>query len=595
MGPAPTFVLEAYHDRLGRNLSSVEFADAVEFLTDAVADGLAELLPEVGFVLDDLADRFGLTVGEFVGAAATLTFGGDLTAIPAYQKLRALLGDWLDGVLGTEIIPALQRAGASDEYVSEVAAPSLQALESFVLAKLDEVVGSGSAGATFTDKLSAGCSTLVYGIVIRNGLFLETVLFEYVLDNLEAAFRALARAVRGDPGHVLTQTIRSSLVTIYPGNPAVVNADTEAVSELVATMAEIGVDAYGPAVWSRRRRQRLRDLKRDVLLGLGEQSGFRDEDTAETLLRDLVLCEYVPNQTAMDELTSLAGEILVDVAEIVFLRGLSAWSTFLLRITRPIVEQMDQFVSDLLQAAADLIGAALRELERLGRELADAIDAVEQAARDLADSLRDVKQILRSNDRRRQIKNALRALGADRTEQEVRALDGDPNTVAPGEDLAVVAAVGGFSLAFGVAEPLLDLAFDAAESVADDLADLIDGAVDAADALERIVEGVVDAALGGVTSAASALGISLPSSSRRRTWQTRSRTPFRPTCCFCCSTERSRRARRTTTRSRQGLTPSGGRPLPRTRTTGAETKRRRCTQPAPCASRSARRCRRRAT
>ena len=199
MGPAPTFVLEAYHDRLGRNLSSVEFADAVEFLTDAVADGLAELLPEVGFVLDDLADRFGLTVGEFVGAAATLTFGGDLTAIPAYQKLRTLLGDWLDGVLGTEIIPALQRAGASDEYVSEVAAPSLQALESFVLAKLDEVVGSGSAGATFTDKLSAGCSTLVYGIVIRNGLFLETVLFEYVLDNLEAAFQALARAVRRRP------------------------------------------------------------------------------------------------------------------------------------------------------------------------------------------------------------------------------------------------------------------------------------------------------------------------------------------------------------------------------------------------------------
>ena len=255
----------------------------------------------------------------------------------------------------------------------------------------------------------------------------------------------------------------------------------------------------------------MRDLKRDVLLGLGEQSGFRDEGTAETLLRDLVLCEYVPNQTAMEELTSLAGEILVDVAEIVFLRGLSAWSTFLLRITRPIVEQMDQFVRDLLQAAADLIAAALRELERLGRELATAIDAVEQAARDLADSLRDVKQILRSNDRRRQIKNALRALGADRTEQEVRALDGDPNTVAAGEDLAVVAAVGGFNLAFSAAEPLLDLALDAAESVADDLADLIDGAVDAADALERIVEGVIDAALGGVTSAASALGISLPS------------------------------------------------------------------------------------
>jgi hypothetical protein len=509
--PAPAFVLEAYNARLGRNLASVEFPDAIEFLVDAVADVLDELLPDVGYVLDDLAERFGLTVGEFVGAAATLTFGGDLSALPAYQKLRALLQDWLDGVLGSELVPALRSAGASDAYLSEVAAPSLEALETFVLGKLDEVVGSGSAGAAFTDKLSAGCSSLVYGIFIRNGLFLETLLFDYVLDGMEAAFQALARDVRGDPGHVLTRTIRSTLATLYPGNPAVVNADTEAVSELVATMAEVGVDAFGPAVWSRRRRQRLRELKRDVLLGMGEDGAFQDEDAAETLLRDLVLCEFVPNQTAMDQLPSLLGEILVAVAEIVFLRGVSAWSTFLLRITRPVVEQMDQFVRDVLHAAADLLEAALRELERLGRALADAIAEAEAAARALADSLRQIKDILRSNSRRRQIKDSLRALGSERTEQAVRALDGDPNTVAPGEDLAVVAAVGGFNLVFSAAEPLIDLAFAGAEEVADEVADLIDGAVDAADALERIVQAVVDAALGGITDAAAALGISLPS------------------------------------------------------------------------------------
>ena len=113
----------------------------------------------------------------------------DLTALPAYQRLRTLLGTGSTACWGREIVPALQRAGASDEYLSEVAAPSLQALESFVLAKLDAVVEAGSNGAAFTDKLSAGCSTLVYGIVVRNGLFLESVLFEYVLDSMEEAFR----------------------------------------------------------------------------------------------------------------------------------------------------------------------------------------------------------------------------------------------------------------------------------------------------------------------------------------------------------------------------------------------------------------------
>jgi hypothetical protein len=252
-------------------------------------------------------------------------------------------------------------------------------------------------------------------------------------------------------------------------------------------------------------------LKRDALLGLGESDGFQDAGAAENLVRDLVLCDFVPNQSAMDELTALLGEILVDEAQMVFLRSLSAWSTFMLRISRPVVEQMDHFVRDVIQAAADLVEAALQELQRLERALADAIAEAEAAARALADALREIESTLRSNDRRRQIKNALRALGAQRAEDTVRALDGDPNTAAPGEDLAVVAAVGGFNLAFSAAEPLLDLAFDAAEAVADDVADLIDGAVNAADALQRIVQALIDAALGGVTDAASSLGISLPS------------------------------------------------------------------------------------
>ena len=69
----------------------------------------------------------------------------------------------------------------------------------------------------------------------------------------------------------------------------------------------------------------------------------------------------------------------------------------------------------------------------------------------------------------------------------VRIAGQRPRHGGPGEDLAVAAAVGGFHLAFSACEPVIDLAFEAAETVADDVADLVDGAVDAAEGLERII------------------------------------------------------------------------------------------------------------
>jgi hypothetical protein len=410
------------------------------------------------------------------------------------------------------VLPLLRAATSSrgGNYVRDVAAPSLEALSSFLLTRLDAIVGNlGAVNGTpterhtFTQKLSAGCSTLAYGIVMRNALFLDHVLLGMVLDGLQAAFTQLETELRGDPDHVIPRTLRTLLPALYPANPVLAAADTDAVMQLAATMAAVGRDATGPAVWSQRRRDRLHELKAAVALGLEGSDAFVDEDAVETLLRGLVLCEHVPNEQALRQLTQLMGEIVLDTATIVVPRGVDAWSLFLLRITRSIVDEMDRLAREGLALLADAIDAAIAAVERLAAALTAAIAAVDAVAAELEAALHEIRRILRSNSRRRAIRNALRAQGADAAADAARALGGDANAVA--------LAVGVFDAAFGLIGPLLTFAFDAAETVADDLADLIGDTRSAGQALTTITQAVIDAALGGLADGMGELGLSLPS------------------------------------------------------------------------------------
>ena len=501
--PAPTFVLDAYHARLGRNLSAVALADAVEFMVAAVGDLLTELNPDAGALFDDLAEQFNTGHGELVEAGLALALGD---RIGAYDKVRSALGDWLDNALVSEVVPALRQAAgpAGDDYITDVAAPSLEALSVFLLEKLDAVVSGvpSDAEGAFLDKLSAGCSTMLYRLVARNAIYLDAVVNDYVHDSLEQAFADLEAEVRSDPDHVLVRTLALLLPTLHPGNPAMADANAEAVRELVATMASIGRDAFGPRVWGLRRRERLRDLKGQILLGVDERADWSDRRAAEAFLSELILCEYVPAETALTELAEELGLTIGDLANVIVPRALSAWGTFLLAITRSVVEDIDRAARELLAAVAAAVDAALAELERWRRAVADAIEAAKEAARALTAGLREVERILESNSRRSQIRDQLRGMGAAEADRAARNLGGDDNAAA--------IAVGAFNIAFNLILPVLDLAFDAAEEVAGDLADVIAGALDAEEAFEEIVEATVDAVIDAINDALSDFGLSLP-------------------------------------------------------------------------------------
>ncbi|MGH6938720.1 hypothetical protein [Hypericibacter sp.] len=512
---APTLVLAAYSTVLRREVTSVGFDTAIDFVVESgVAPLLKMYLPPVADVLDAMETAFGLSPGDIVEAALKLSIGENVTTLSAYQKLRDFASDAIDGEISTELIPRLKAAlGAqAGSYSTEVAAPSLMALKSFVFDRLDALIGGIGAGDSnpFQQTLSAGLSTLVYRILARNVLFLDTLLFEFVLDSLEDAFDELADEVRGDPAHVLVRAMAALLPLSQRNLPPIGSSSIEAVQAFVAELALAGRDAFGSQVWTASRRSRFKDIKQGILIGFEGTLPYDRSNDLLDFFKDLILCDYVPDEDALTAGAGFLGEIIAAEMGAVLPRVVDAFTALLLELTRAVVDQIEANVRAFIKAAADAVRLAQHVIEYWARRLQRAIDDLEQAARDLADALHSIAGKLRQSSVRRQVKDALRALGAARVEEGVRLLDGNPHNPNPAEDLAVATAVGAFHIAFGLAGPAIDAAIDVLAAVAGELGDVIEGAVDAADALEALIDKIVGDAIAAVNHALSSLGLALP-------------------------------------------------------------------------------------
>lgn len=512
---APGLVLTAYSTVLGRDVASIDFDTAIEFIVESGAAPLIKTyLPAVTDVLDAIESAFGLSPGEIAEAALKLSIGADVTTLAAYQKLRDFARGAVDGAITNELLPRLAVALGSQpgSYTEEVAAPCLVSLSSFVFGRLDALVSGITAGDSnpFLQTLSSGLSTLVYRIVARNVLFFDRLLFEFVLDSLEDAFDQLADDVRHDPNHILVRTM-ASLLPLSPYNlPPLVPATMAAVQEFVAELATAGHDAFGSGVWTAARRERFAALKQGILIGFEGNLPYDDSNALLDFFKNLILCDYVPDSDILSQTAGFLGEIAVAELGAVAPRVVEAFTNLLLELTRAVVEQMEDVVRAFIKAAADAVLAAQRVIEAWGRALQKAIDDLEKAAHDLADALDRISTRLRRNSVRQQVRDALQALGAARVERAVRRADGDPNNPNPAEDLAVATAVGAFHLAFNLAIPIIDAALDVLSVVAGELAEVIEGAADTADALEMLVDRIVSDAIAAVNRALSTLGLSLP-------------------------------------------------------------------------------------
>jgi hypothetical protein len=288
------------------------------------------------------------------------------------------------------------------------------------------------------------------------------------------------------------------------------DADLEAIAEFAADMARAGRDAFGTTIWTNERRDKLHDLLQSLLIGFEGSPPYDDHRALDAFFRGLILCDYVPVPGILENASTLVTQVLRDQFDLILPRAVDALSNLFLKLTRSVVEDMDRRAREFLLAAAAALAAALRELNRWRRALADAIDAAEAAARDMADALDEVANEMRSSDVRTRVKDSLHALGAQRAEVFVRNLDGDPNNPNPAEDAAVAAAVGTFHLAFLAASPLIDLGLNVLADIAGNLAGILEDAANSADALEALITQVHDTALGAVIDGLADLGISLP-------------------------------------------------------------------------------------
>jgi hypothetical protein len=365
-----------------------------------------------------------------------------------------------------------------------------------MLERLDAVVGGvGSADVNpFLESLSAGASTLLYRLCMRHLLFVDHVVFSHVQDSMADALAELASDVRGQPGHVLVETMRDLLPVQMPGVPVLDPANLQPLQNLIAELALAGRDASGGLVWTAGRRERLRELKVSLLIGFEGTPDFEDSSGLDDLFRGLILCDHIPREDALEELAKLLAEVVTAFFGLVVPRATQAVITFTLEVTRGVVELIDETARAAIDAAVAAAEAALAILEYWGGLLRAAEEAVEAAARATADALQAVEDALRAGGLRQQVKNSLYA-------------DGAAAATASG----IPGALEAFDVAFWLAQPLVDAGIDVVAEIAGDAGDFIEGAADAEDALESLVDQVIEDAKDAVSGAASDLGIALPS------------------------------------------------------------------------------------
>jgi hypothetical protein len=516
LAQAPELVIARYEKVLQRQIDTINYADAIDYL---VVIGIEPLIdhynPAASAFLNDLSQRLALTIGDLCEIGLSFALGRDEAPVIFYEKIRGFIEAWLDDTLRTEVLPRVRVAAGEAEspYVTEVAEPSLAALSSFLMKKLDAVVLGIAAGEenAFVDKLSAGCSAIIYRIVARNVLFFEHALFDHIVLNLRRAFENVADAVSTDREHSLVRFMETVLRSQMPFLPPLDDRGLEAVQLLAEDLARIGAEAFGENVWSESRRELYGELKRDAILGYEGENPFATEAIAEDLARALILCDMVPNKDAMIGLAQFLGEQLLTEMRIVGPKGIAALERFALAATRSTAEDLDRTARGLIAKLASFVDRALRKLNALIRRLGEVREALEAAISEGADALESISNELRRDDLKAAVKASLYQMGSEEAERIVRAHYLDPNRNDPGEDQAAAAAVGAFYIGFVVAEPIFDLAVNAIALSAEEVSEVIRTSADAADALEAFVSRIIAIARAAVDAGVGAFGLQLPS------------------------------------------------------------------------------------
>jgi hypothetical protein len=392
--PAPDAIAQAYMRRLGVARTEIGFDDVIDFLSDqSIGPLLEQYVPMVHATLGTVAETLGISIGDLVEAALTGAVGEDLTQTDLYVQMRDYCKTEIDGIVLQELIPemrvALQDVPDAQAYIDDVIVPTLHGLSDFSFDSLDELVGGMTVAEfdLFNPAFKTGLADLVWQFFSRNVVFLTDILMDKAVDELNAGFITLEAQARGPAGDAMTDGALTLGTEVFPGFSPVNPEHVDALRDLVADLLGAGATAFGPAIWTPARRNRLKTLTQ-TLLDRKTVIDYSRHDEVNDVLTQLSECYYVSDAVNLARLLEALANLTAEEFRVVMERVVPALEIFFLRITGPALAEVEARVVSFIGGLAD----RLREIEQALEDLAEALEDI---AQDLAGS----RGIVRHRDR----------------------------------------------------------------------------------------------------------------------------------------------------------------------------------------------------
>lgn len=389
----PQLLLDEINATLQRQVLSVDVGVAVDYL---IAIGVRPMLSRYSPAFSEFRGRleaaFGLSAGDIAADVMRSIAGvGSLSQLNSYTALKQFIQQELHAARG-QLLPLVkqQAAGRGDtvlvDYLDEVVDPCIAVFSSFLFAKLDDLQianlnPSGAARRQLVDGITAGCGVVVYQVLVRNLIFFDRIVTDFMLDNTRQGFRDL-RVLFEEPDHPFMQACRQLLEQNLPGHPDLSGRAT-AIRTLLLDLASAFEEMYGPAILTPARRSRIHALKRDILLSMGRATGNTGNPSALAALIDHILdCLHIPNLDQARELSTLMLRIQAESFAVMMARVGPALSDFYLAITlqdlAELRQQLSSWIRSLRRTAEDLIAEYAELAAYIRSEITEALEQLER-------------------------------------------------------------------------------------------------------------------------------------------------------------------------------------------------------------------------
>lgn len=381
--------------------TDLTFDHAMDYLIGVgTGPALAEHLPEVAGVLDQLHRATGISPGNIATFGIQGALGGDVTETELYEELKSFIRTSVDEVIRTQVFARFEQAadGHPDAqlYLDEVARPSIELLVGFVFDQLDLAIGDVSVLGTldYFTKLQTGISSLLYKIVARNLVVLEQIAAQHVREGAVSAFAALENAVRSDDANALAQASvehvdlvlqqLSSHVPVLPTATGLTDDQVTAIVEFAAEMLDIAQESFGDEVFTDARWNRRREAILALLLSLdGEVFDWSDPNVVENAIDTMLGCAFVPDREALDDLLAVTLDVLGDQVAILLRRLPQPLGELMAALAGPQLEQTASFAAAITAGLDEALGLARDAYEQLVSLIGQTASLVAAAAAEL--------------------------------------------------------------------------------------------------------------------------------------------------------------------------------------------------------------------